>query len=110
MSDRERRRSENEVAFRNANERVREVAESFRDVSESAEFVCECGRGDCVERIRLTLEEYERIRSEPTWFFLVKGHEDIDLEGVVSEADGYLVVEKLPDGPAGVAIREDPRS
>ena len=85
------------------------MAESFREISKTAAFVCECGRGGCVEQIRLTLQEYDRIRSEPTWFVLVEGHEDRDLERVVSEANGYIVVEKLTGGPAGLAIRDDPR-
>lgn len=110
MDESAKRRAANEVAFRNANERVRELAEGFRDVSDTARFVCECGRADCVEQIELTLAEYERVRREPTWFFILKGHENTEVERVVSEEDEYLVVEKLSGGPAGFAIRDDRRS
>lgn len=110
VDERAKRRAANEIAFRNANERIRELAEGFRDVSDTAQFVCECWRPDCVEQISLTLADYEAVRREPTWFFVIKGHENLDVERVVSEAERYLVVEKLPGGPAGMAIRDDPRS
>jgi hypothetical protein len=109
VDERAKRVGANEAAFRHANERVRELAEGFRDVANTVEFMCECGRADCVDRIRLTLEEYEGVRQEPTHFFLLEGHEDLEVEKVVTETDRYFVVEKLPGGPAGIAIREDPR-
>ena len=30
----------------------------------TAEFVCECGRASCVERIRMRLSDYEQVRSD----------------------------------------------
>lgn len=110
MDERGKRRGRNEVLFREANERLREVAEGFSLVTEEAEFVCECGSGSCVERVQMPLARYEEIRADPKRFFVIKGHELPEFEKVVAETPGFLVVEKLPGGPAGVAIKEDPRS
>lgn len=101
---------ENEVVFREVNERLRELGEGFSLVSNTAEFVCECGQADCMERVRISLAAYEEIRSDPRRFFVIKGHELPEYERIVEEREEYLVVEKLPGGPAGIAIREDPRS
>jgi hypothetical protein len=38
---------------------------------------------------------YERVRFNPTWFFVKAGHHIPEIERVVSEDDGYAVVEKL---------------
>lgn len=110
MDERALRRGKNEVMFRDVNERLRKVGEGFSVITDHAEFVCECGNSSCTERVQLSLAAYEEIRAEPTRFFVIKGHEQPEYEKVVSEEQGYLVVEKLPGGPAGVAIRDDPRS
>lgn len=110
MDDRGLRIAENEVLFREVNERLRELGEGFSLVSESAEFVCECGNGSCTERVPMTLTAYEEVRADPKRFFVIRGHELLEYEKVVEERDDFLVVEKLSGGPAGIAIRDDPRS
>lgn len=110
MDERGKRIGQNEVVFREVNERLRELGESFSLVSEVAEFVCECGNTSCTQRIQLALSEYEHVRSDPRWFVIVPGHEEPDYERVISEVAGYAIVEKLPGGPAGIAIRDDPRA
>lgn len=110
VDDRGRRIGKNEVLFRDVNERLRELGEGFSLITEEAEFICECGSGACTGQVRMSLSTYEEIRSDPKRFFVLKGHEEPEFEKVLSEREGYLVVEKLPGGPAGVAIRDDPRS
>lgn len=109
VDERGRRIGENEIVFREVNERLRELGETFSLVSELAEFVCECGNTSCTARIQMPLVEYERVRSDGKWFVVVKGHEVPEYERVISEDDGYAIVEKLPGGPARLAIRDDPR-
>lgn len=110
MDERAKRVGENEVAFREINERLRELGEGFSLVSDTTEFVCECANADCTERVRMSLAAYEEIRSDPKRFFVIKGHESPEYERIVEEErEQYLVVEKLPGGPAGIAIKEDPR-
>jgi hypothetical protein len=74
-------------------------------------FVCECGRADCVDLLRLTLTEYEHGRSNARWFLHVPGHAitTSGMEEVIERHPGYDLVEK--HGVAGdVAEDEDPRS
>jgi hypothetical protein len=95
--------------FRDVNERLRELGEGFSLVSEEAEFVCECANRSCTERVQMPLSVYEEIRSDPKRFFVIKGHEEPGYTKIVGENDEYFVIEKLPGGAAGIAIREDPR-
>jgi len=91
------------------NDEFLEVATRLDDGSTMFEFICECSTSGCFERVSLTLAEYERIRQDGTHFLLAAGHEDIAIEQVIAERDGYVVVEK--DGVAGlVADDEDPRA
>jgi hypothetical protein len=104
------RAARNEALFRQVNERVKEVSDAFAAFDQSPiDFVCECGLGDCVEPIPLTASEYEQVRDAPTQFFLLPGHVLPDVEVVVREADGYVVVEKLPSEEE-IAVETDPRS
>lgn len=57
-------------------------------------FVCECSNDTCVDPVELTPAEYGDVRAHATRFFVVRGHEDEDLERVVEETDRFLVVEK----------------
>jgi hypothetical protein len=102
--------AKNEAAFREVNERIKDVTETFVSHEPSlVSFVCECSREGCFERVELTLEEYAAVRTTPRRFFVVPGHEDTNYERVVDDAGRYLVVEKI--GEAGdVAAETDPRS
>lgn len=97
------------MLFREVNERLRELGEGFSLVSEGGDFVCECANPLCTEHVRMPLEVYEEIRAEPTHFFVIKGHEEPEFERTLEEHEQYLIVEKLSGGPAGIAIRDDPR-
>lgn len=93
--------------FRDVNERIKGLAESF-EVTETVEIVCECGQGGCLERFELSLAEYERLRLIPTHFGVLHGHEIPGVERIVEEHPQYVVVEKLGEG-AVTAIQRDPR-
>jgi hypothetical protein len=104
---REERLARNEVLFRSVNEAIEQQAIEFGGLDQY-EFICECARSGCFDRISLTLKEYEHIRGEGTRFFVVPGHQDIAVELVVETGKGFVVVEK--DGHAGiVAELADPR-
>jgi hypothetical protein len=78
--------------FREVNERIEELTDS-RD--ESIQILCECSDTECLVTLELSKEDYERVRSEPTWFAIERGHEIPEIERVVGEFDGYAVVEKI---------------
>jgi len=102
------RAARNEALFRRVNERVEELNEAFEPILDEAEFFCECADMDCMEKIRMTLPEYEALRDVSTQFVVRRGHLVPDEERVVVERAGYVVVEKL--GLAGErAAKLDPR-
>jgi hypothetical protein len=112
MSERDERLARNEAIFREINERTRSLQERFGPEDPTTayeEFLCECGDQLCVERVKLTVREYESVREQPTQFVVRPGHSVPRVERVVSEGDRYLVVVKLGDA-AEVAADRDPRS
>jgi hypothetical protein len=93
--------------FGEVNERVREVRAEEGD--DMVGFLCECGDESCTETVRLSVEEYEAVRSEPTHFAALPGHEIRDLERPIHVTDRFVVVQKFPE-EAAAAIETDPRS
>ena len=110
MDERAERIGLNEALYRDVNERVKAINESFGGRLEEAEFVCECGDIDCADRVRMKLGEYESLRAEPTHFAVKAGHEIPDVEEVVRTHEEYVVVAKNPGRGAKVARETDPRS
>ena len=109
MTGRDKRIAKNEALFRGVNEKVREVkAELPPETDRPVDFMCECGVDDCVEQVAVTVAEYERVRAEPTHFFVKPGHEVPGVEVVVDRSDRFLVVEKYEE-EAQVARETDPR-
>jgi hypothetical protein len=62
-----------------------------------------------VERIPLTLEEYESVRRGANRFFVLPEHVVSEVEEVVESNARYLVVSKLGEG-ASVAKQLGPRT
>jgi hypothetical protein len=110
MDERAERVGKNEAVFRQVNERLKELGESFSLVAERSDFVCECGQATCVDPIQMSLDEYEHVRSNPAWFAILPGHEIPDVERIVENKAAYHIVEKHEGVPARVARESDPRS
>jgi hypothetical protein len=112
VGEREQRLARNEALYREVNERVAEVADRFLEVESQTpvSFICECGAVTCTEPIITSLAEYEAIRSEPTRFAVVPGHELPEIEAVVERHEGYFVVEKHQEDAEEVARETDPRA
>lgn len=97
--------ADNESAFRSVNERVEELGDQL---GLDPEFVCECARMECAQRLRVPIAEYERVRASGTRFIVAEGHEQPEFERVIEQGPGWLVVEK--SGEAGAeADEQDPR-
>jgi hypothetical protein len=105
ISVRLERLAHNEVVFREVNERLLELLVASPGTTE---FVCECSNPECTDPVLLTLLEYERVRSRPTQFVIVPGHEIPEIEQVTAASDGYFLVRKLYG--AEYAEQTDPRS
>lgn len=110
MDERERRLGLNEALFREVNERLRGLNESFGAVTNRMELVCECADPGCAERLTMTVREYEQLRADAEHFVIAPGHVAQDIEDVVATGEGWEVVRKRPGGPAELARASDPRS
>ena len=103
------RAAQNQSLFREVNERIEGLNEGFGVILPMGEWVCECADEGCVERMDLTVEEYEAIRQHPNRFPVLPRHEQLDVEWVVERHERYVVVSKFDKG--GVLARQhDPRA
>lgn len=106
----ERRLAENEVIFRELNQKVvrgltelKELALSHNedalapDTTQTLLFYCECANLDCSKRIAISPEEYENIHKNPRHFITAKNHQIPEIEKVVKSTPEYDVVEKNVD-------------
>jgi hypothetical protein len=98
-----------ESLFRDVNERIAETAQRFE--SEETGFVCECADPACTDRVEVPLDTYESVRSEPTRFVTVPGHElEQPLEEVVVRRGEFQVIEKVDRSLREHVSRFDPRA
>ncbi len=106
------RLAKNQALFRDVNERVREI-DDRHGVAAGAnalwDFLCECAHSDCRQPVSLTLEEYERVRSNPVFFAVLPGHERPEVDRVIETTDRYVLIEKHPEERA-IALETDPRA
>lgn len=84
----------NQLVFREVNDRIREVRKRF-DLEGPTDFVCECSGESCTETVSLALDEYDGVRSSPTLFVIVPGHETLEVEQVVEVNERFMLVEKF---------------
>jgi hypothetical protein len=108
------RAAKNQSLFREVNERIEELDASPSMLAEvealrTIDFICECMDDACVDRVALPLARYEEIRSDGNSFVVAVGHNVPDVEDIVAEGDGYVVVRKVGAG-IPVAKQLDPRS
>lgn len=111
MDERTRRVGLNEAVFRQVNEQIESLNRRFDlDNEDTMNAVCECADLGCAQQLVIRIADYERIRSDPTRFFVAPGHEQPDVEQVIEKTPGYHVVEKFSGGASRVARETDPRS
>ena len=104
----------NEALFRSVNERVKELTERLSlggeaDQPAMEEYLCECADIECTERVQLTREEYEHMRSNALWFLVVPGHVVPEIERVVEENERFAVVAKAVGEASGGRARSPSR-
>jgi ATP-binding cassette subfamily B protein len=81
--------------FRAINDRIREL-EGKRAFGEY-EFCCECEDETCAGVVRLTEQDYESVRAEPTWFVVLPGHEE-PADGMIRGGDSFVIISKPAAG------------
>ncbi len=107
-----RRLVENELAFRQPNEKVVKGIEKLDALAKAdgqkspmpsagitLQFYCECSDENCRRRIGLNTKKYRAIHSNRNQFILLPGHDVPEVERTVRTEEGYVVVEKylVPD-------------
>jgi 5-bromo-4-chloroindolyl phosphate hydrolysis protein len=79
------------------NEKLRELNEAFSGVSETYAIACECADISCVETLHILMQQYVDVREHPRRFVVLKDHLFPEVERVIAQNDGYMVVEKNED-------------
>jgi len=97
QQDRKLRAARNQALFRAVNEKLRELNEAFSEVTERYAIACECADVSCVETLHIVREEYADVREHPNHFVVLKDHVFPEVERVIAQNDGYVVVEKNAD-------------
>jgi hypothetical protein len=105
---REERVARNEVAAREINEAIEQA--DTRSAYSFMHVLCECGLGDCERVLAITRPVYERVRIDPHQFVILPSHLISEVEDVVQEGDGFLIVAKRRGTPEDIAVRTDPRA
>jgi hypothetical protein len=100
--------AENEILFRDVNERLA-VEEQVTSPVELLELVCECTDRACVKVFTMPLAEYDWLRQDPHRFVVLPGHEAPAVEDVVERHAGFVVVEKHVEAH-GLVEASDPRA
>ena len=100
------RAAHNQSVFRQVNESIENLSVT---VSQPTPYVCECLNLACTEAIAISRDEYEQERQDPNRFFVLAGHEQLDVEEVVKQTSRYSIVSKLGIG-GDVAAALDPRA
>jgi hypothetical protein len=97
MNPREERIARNETRLRAVNREIEQISVEELQAGRRSELeiLCECGRDGCVERIILSIAEYESAHSEPDRFVVISGHENAEIERVVERTRRYVVVDKF---------------
>jgi len=106
METSEERAARNESAFREANEDLEDKRRELA-LDGLTPFLCECDDPHCTELIRLSLGEYEHVRSRANRFVVVGGHEPVSR--TVEQHDRYTVVEKT-GAARRIAEEDNPRT
>ena len=84
-------------------ERIAQTELFFRSINEELArldghgvtvFLCECGNPACSERIELTAAALQQLHAGNDLFVVLPGHEIPDVETVVANSNGYLIVRK----------------
>jgi hypothetical protein len=101
QEERERRAAQNQLLFRAVNEQIVEMTEKFRSDLSDLNLVCECWDTTCTGTVRVRLEDYKRLDRTGNMLIVLQGHEDLHVEDVVDQVDGYVVVRKR-DLPARI--------
>jgi hypothetical protein len=108
-----KRWAENEVIFRDTNQKVPEDLTELKQAAEEEghqdlvqdikttqiSFYCECSDEKCRDRIMLTADEYLALHRTKKQFLMLPGHDIPTVENIIATTNEYIIVEKKEDPP-----------
>ena len=107
MDARQERVAQNEAMYRSVNREIEHASEQFGDSPEDPlEVLCECGEDGCSATLDLTIAEYDEAHGQRDRFVVLPGHEDEQIEHVVTRTDRYLVVDKFGEAEDAAEAEE----
>src|SRR4029453_2431422 len=85
------RAARNQSLFREVNEQVASLNQMFDELTPYGSWACECASVDCLERIPMTLGEYETLREFPNRFAVLpsEAHLIPEVEHAVQKTERY---------------------
>lgn len=117
-----RHMAENEMIFREYNERIQKDFDAVRKIAEEdgqaahfqiedapLHFYCECSDENCKKRVVMKQSLYNKIHTHRDRFVIVPGHDVMAVERIVERHGSYHIVEKtvLPH-VAGPTLKPTP--
>jgi hypothetical protein len=111
VRERQLRAAKNQSLFREVNERVKDLNDSFHVFTSISDWVCECANDDCFELIEMSAREYEDVRHTASRFFVFPSEQHVwpEAENVVQRFANYWIVEKI-ELAGEIAEARDPRT
>jgi hypothetical protein len=96
--EREVRAARNQALFRAVNEKIVELNQALSEIEGAVSIACECSQVECVSLLKIAPAAYRAIRESPRTFAVLPEHVETGVERVVSNHDGYAVVEVQGQG------------
>lgn len=105
------RAAHNQALFREVKERLEQLNETFVELAPFGSWVCECADTGCVEQVQMTFGEYEALREHSHRFAIAPSDAHVypEVERVVDRTERYWLVEKIEQGAAIAAERDQRR-
>jgi hypothetical protein len=95
MAASEHAQAHNQLLFREVNRRTAALSHAEVDAT-TVSFLCECSDACCTQTVRLSVIEYQELRTSPRRFLVAPEHESGGR--VVRRSPRYSVVERPPAG------------
>ena len=80
-----------QLLFREVNKRIREVS-AGGELDWRVEFLCECGRADCIATFKLTPAQFDGLLSDDGRFLIARECQSLNGQAAGPECGDYLVL------------------
>jgi len=95
--------------YRAVNREIEQASQEAGGTSDDQlEVLCECGKDGCSTTLTLTITEYDETHEQQDRFVVASGHEDPQIERIVTRKEHYLVVDKFGEAES-IAEEEERR-